>query len=352
MTLRLGLMGVLAGLAILTKGTNWSLLPLLAGAWLFAVIRFRPTAQRALASGAAAAVGLAIMVGPEIAYNMATYGLPSPMQEAIVNHQHGRGLGTLLHAAAIFPWMALTCWMWLQGVLIRGGWSLIEPSSGLIRVYYWAVVAAALGWAAMLIRLGMRATSVIPKRFRRLGASEPGAVFDSPWTPAACVLFCASVTGALGYHAIQSMLAWGNSTTGAWYAAAAFPWFQILAVRGALAWPSFLGRATAAVLVGSYVVGEQAMIWTKMLPTYSGGARGLEALGRIAQLQPAVLSTATCLTALTGAALLLIGIAASLARLSRAQTASHIVSTVPGPYGNRRRQSVQLPITSSVHRTG
>ena len=70
-------------------------------------------------------------------------------------------------------------------------------------------------------------------RDRRAVPQGPTGIFDSVWTPLACVLFCSSVTAALGYHAIQSKLAWGTSTTGAWYAAAAFPWFQVLAVGGA-----------------------------------------------------------------------------------------------------------------------
>jgi hypothetical protein len=239
MTLRMGLMGVLAGMAILTKATNWSLAPILAASWIFAIIRNRPTVLHALAAGATAAVGLAMMVGPEIAYNMATYGLPSPMQEAIVNSQHGRGPGTLLHLAGIYSWTGMARWMWLQGVLIRGGWSLIAPFKDLVKFYYWAAVAGILGWAWWLAQLGIgHGLSRVRGRYRWDVAKAPRAIFDSLWTPTACVVFCASVTGALGYHAIQSFLAWGQSTTCAWYTAAALPWFQILAVRGALAWPS------------------------------------------------------------------------------------------------------------------
>jgi hypothetical protein len=84
-----------------------------------------------------------------------------------------------------------------------------------------------------------------------------------------------------------------------------------------------------AALVGSYVASEQSMLWTKMLPTYSGGVAGREALRRIAQLQPPFLATATLLAALAVAGLLLVGLGGSIARRPRqepgpaAVTAAH-----------------------------
>ncbi len=142
-------------------------------------------------------------------------------------------------------------------------------------------------------------------------------MFDSIETPMACLLLCFSVTVALDYHAVQSKLAWGRSTTGPWYAAAALPWFLILTIAGALAWPSRrLGTALAAVLVGSCWIGEQTLLWTRMLPTYSGGASGWEALRRIAKLQPPFLGTATCLIAVAAGSLLLFAAGIATARRS------------------------------------
>ena len=200
---------------------------------------------------------------------------------------------------------------------MRGGWSLIEPAAWVARVYYWAAAAAILGWGWWLARLAIRhlrsrrGLGVPPQG---LALFEPAMVFDSAWTPLACVLFCSSVTAALEYHAVQSMLAWGQSTTGAWYAAAALPWFQVLVIAGALAWPRRLGATVAAVLVGSYVACEPTMLWTQMLPTYSGGAAGFGALRRIAQLQPPLLGTFTCLAAASAAGLILIAVGVSIAR--------------------------------------
>jgi hypothetical protein len=88
-----------------------------------------------------------------------------------------------------------------------------------------------------------------------------------------------------------------------------------------------------AALVGSYVVSEQSMLWTKMLPTYSGGVAGWEALRRIAQLQPPFLGTATLVAALAVAGLLLIGLGGSIARRPRQESGPAAVATAhAGPH--------------------
>jgi hypothetical protein len=341
MTSRFALMGVLAGIAILTKGTNWSLVPLLAGSWILVVLVDRPPAPRAVASAAAMAISLLIVVGPEVAHNLAQYGVPSAMQETIVNHQQGRGLGALARTASSFPLAGMARWIWLQGAYIHAGWTFIEAPAVLGKVYYWAVVAGSLGSLWGLLRLLAGRESAVSDRFRWLRTRDGGATFDSLRTPAICALFCASVTAALLYHAIQSKLAWGESTTGAWYAAAAFPWFQVLVIAGALAWPSILGRAIAAALIGSYVAGEQLMIWMRMLPIYTGGAGGWEALGRLEQLQAPFLSRNTCLTAVTGAGFCLIGIGIALARIAAAEAGRGTVAQAPRWHFRRETRTVR-----------
>jgi hypothetical protein len=349
MTWRFGAMGVLAGLAILAKATSWSLVPLVAGSWLYTTLRCRPRAIRALASGLAAGLGISILVGPEIRYNLMIYGVPTSMQEAVLNHRHGRGLGDLLHAAGGFSWFGWVRWLWLHGAFLKGGWSLLEPSAWMSRLYYLAVVGGTLGWGWLLAgvvgpRLGVR----LPARPRGRGEAETDSIFDSPWTPLACLFFCASVNATMGYHALQSTLAWGVCTTQAWYAAAAFPWFQVLVVGGALAWPSRLGTPLAAALVGTYIVGELAMIWTSMLPTYSGGATRMEALRRIAQFQPLFLATPTLLAAqvVAGSLWISIAVAGVISCRSRDEPGSGAAASSPAVphWRSRSHRSVDAPI--------
>ena len=358
LTWRCAGLGLLAGSAILAKATNWSLVPFLAGCWLFTVIRHRVPAGRARCAGLAIGLGLSLMVGPEVGHNLAAYGVPTPMQEAVLNRHRGRTLADLFHTAGTFSWIDQAKQLWLSQTFVAGGWSFVGPGLTARAVYFDAALAGWLGWAWALVgraSAGLRLGGLLGRWFQLAGCEDdlppsrgrrfrisgrrrdgPVSTFDSIGTPIACLLLCLSVTAALDYHALQSKLAWGRPTTGPWYAAAALPWFLTLTIAGALAWPSRrLGTTLAAVLVGSCVIGEQTLLWTRMLPTYSGGASGWEALHRIARLQPAFLGTTTCLFALAAGSVLLIASGFSIARLP---------SVVPDPevVNGEKRQTPHL----------
>ncbi len=345
---RSGAMGLLAGAAILAKATNWSLVPFLAGCWLFAATRGEASRRRAAGSALALFLGLAAVVGPEVGHNMAVYGVPTPMQEAVLNHRNGRGLLDLLRTAASVSWPREARDLWLRGAFLTGGWSFVGKGVPGRDAYYWAAAAGLLGWAWRLIAVAagrrMRGGSVRlgGGRFRLHAPATIGSqpAFDSAWTPLACLLLCASVTAALDYHSLQCRLAWGRSTTGPWYAAAALPWFLALVVSGALAWPSRrLGTAIAATLAGSCVLGEQFLLWARMLPAYSGGAVGLDALRRIGQLQPTLLGPATALAASAAGGVILLVAAVAIARIPAVGEDPAIDST-RGPH----RSTVSMPI--------
>lgn len=323
-------LGVLAGAAILAKATNWSLVPFLGGCWMFAAIRGRGAVPYRCAAGAGLAMmlGLAMVVGPEVAHNLAVYGVPTPMQEAVLNRQRGRGLLDLAHTAMSFAWLSEVWHLWLRDTFLAGGWSFVGGSIPVRPLYTAAAIAGLLGWA-------WRAVCVA--RTRRLHRLDPGVsgasprIFDSPVTPMACLLLCASITAALGYHAVQSRLAWGQATTGPWYASAGLPWFLALLIAGAMSWPSRrIGAGIALILVGSCVVGEQTLLWTRMLPVYSGGATGWEALRRIGQLQPGLLGPATALAATVAAGLLLVAAVTTIARIP-ATTPAELPTPAPAP---------------------
>ncbi len=358
-------LGALAGAAILAKATNWSLVPFLAGCWLFAAIRGRGRGlgrgiisyRRAAGVGLAMAMGLAIVVGPEVLHNLAAYGVPTPMQEAVLNRQRGRGLVDLARTAMSVAWLAEAGNLWLRDTFLAGGWSFVGGSIPVRPLYSWAAIAGLLGWA-------WRLASVARARRlrRRMDSSAAGAssraIFDSAWTPAACLLFCASITAALGYHVVQSRLAWGQATTGPWYASAGLPWFLALLIAGAMSWPSRrIGVAIALVLVSSCVLGEQTLLWTRMLPAYSGGAAGWEALHRIGQLQPGWLGPATALAATVAAGSLLLAALATIARIPTAAPAGSpapVPAPVPpAPRGpHRPARPAAVPSDSARSRSG
>ncbi len=95
-------LGLLTGSAILAKATNWSLVPFLAGCWVFTLIQHRVPAGRALGSGLAMGLGLSMMAGPEVGHNLAAYGVPTPMQEAVLNRQRAQPGRPVSHRRDLF----------------------------------------------------------------------------------------------------------------------------------------------------------------------------------------------------------------------------------------------------------
>ncbi len=76
-TWRFAAMGVVTGFAILIKGTNWSLVPIITLALAFTTIRNRTPIHRALIGGHCHDAVCRGIVGPEVRFNLATYGVPT-----------------------------------------------------------------------------------------------------------------------------------------------------------------------------------------------------------------------------------------------------------------------------------
>ncbi len=283
-------LGLATGLAILAKAVNFGLVPFVASCLLLVVICDRPTLRRTALAGLLLALGVVAVTQFEWRFNLARFGGLTPMQEAVVNRSRGRTAGDLIGVAAAMDWSKVVRRLWLRDSFFAGGWSFLGTDVRLVKLYYFAGLAGLAGWGWRVVARGRRES----------------AVFESARAPAACLVLCAGFTAALGYHMAQSKLAWGASTTTPWYACPALPWFLMLVAGGGLAWP--MGRLRAAVpvlLTVSCLAGESLAIWDRMVPTYSGGASGLEALRRLAYLQPPAFGTVTLLTALIGSWVLL-----------------------------------------------
>ncbi|MBI1850767.1 MAG: hypothetical protein HYR85_10525 [Planctomycetes bacterium] len=98
---------------------------------------------------------------------------------------------------------------------------------------------------------------------------------------------------ALAYHMVLSQAAWGRVLTNGWYAVAAWPWFLVLAIGGALAWPGRIaGVVIPALISATFIAAEAIGLFAQMVPTYTGTPLGLEALRRLASLQPWFFGTA------------------------------------------------------------
>ncbi|MHC5539281.1 hypothetical protein ACYOEI_13770, partial [Singulisphaera rosea] len=81
-------------------------------------------------------------------------------------------------------------------------------------------------------------------------------------------------------------------------------WFLAIVGGGALAWPlGYLRVIVPAILTVTCLAAEFSALWGRMVPTFSGGATGWEALRRLGSLQPFFLATPTLFLALIGQAL-------------------------------------------------
>ncbi|MDG3003078.1 hypothetical protein [Paludisphaera mucosa] len=293
------LVGLFLSLAIVMKATNFALLPAVGVAWTVAVLRSRPPVLMMLGSAAVIVGAVAALIGPDLVHNLNQYGIATPMQEALENRSKGRGLPELYNAFREFHSVAYGRWLFGQGLFIAGNWSFVLPIDDVLSLHGLFLKCAALGLilstAAGVIRGGLARVGLVFKS----GQVERKSPIDALATPLICLTVCVGFLGALIYHAVQSALAWGVTTTGPWYASPAIPWFLLLVGMGASGWPRFVAAGLVAGVVFLSLAAEHSMWWLQMLPFYSGGAQGLEALRRITSLQPWYLSMTTCAAAMT-----------------------------------------------------
>lgn len=318
MVYQCGLLGLVIGLAIRAKAVHYGLLPFAGYCWLGAVVRDRVGPRRAGFALAALVMGTLAVSQDEAVRSLARFGTITPMAEALHNRQAGRNTLDLLHAARQVDWRGRLEWIWLQAPLGVGGWSFLHPSAKQVKVHEIVAIACLLGgtW------------HVWPAARRR------APVFRSWQAPAACAVVCASYSIALAYHLVQSQLDLGMTSTGAWYASAAFLWLAVLLGGCGMSLP--LGRlrfALPVLAVLSTAKAEAVLVAGLMVSTYSGGAGGWQALERLASLQPAFFGTATLLLSAAGGLALL---AASLVMWARwaifePDRSSAAAATVPSP---------------------
>lgn len=298
--------GLVVGLAVTAKATNLGLIPFAAFAWLAATVRAQAPARRAVPAALLMAAGCLAVIQGELRFNLAHYGSPTAMQEAVINAHNGVTRSDLLRSATTFDWPAAVGRLWGRDLFFTGGWSFLRTPAQPMRAYRDAVAVGLLGWAwCGVLAVGRRL------RTREGSGSETGPVFVSAWAPTGCLVLVGGYTGGLAYHMVQSKLTWGVSTTNPWYACPALPWFLALAVGGGLAWP--LGRrlrpAVPLVLAGSGLAAEFVAVWGVMAATYTGGASGREMLRRLAWLQPGFLGTAVLVASVVGEVVVLAALA-------------------------------------------
>ncbi len=280
--------GCLIGLAILAKATNFALVPFAAICWLLLLLRLRPKGMGAPLAALALGLGIFAVIQSEVRFNLEHYGSFTPMQEVLVNYRRGKTTTDLLKTASTVNWPKMISQLWDRELFFVGGWSFMRSHPRLVMVYRDLVKVGLAGWICV--------GAVLVVRRRNLSKS----VYSAPWVPIACMALVLCYTAALGYHTVQSKLAWGEPSTGSWYATPALPWFLALVTGGVMSLP--LGRYLRSALpVGLAVVSlaaEVTGIFGQMIPKYTAWASWPLALDRLAWLQPSWLGTPTLFLAI------------------------------------------------------
>jgi hypothetical protein len=287
--------GLLSGLAVLSKASCLVLLPVAVAALLVAARRTGAGWRSALL---AILLFAAAHLAPTFSYyrsSLREFGTLTGMQEAVKNQADGKGPLDYWLAASEIDWPQWVRGHHLRNTLWMGGWSFLRARGAFRDMHEWILVIGFLGWLSLLL---------VRKRTKEWLFRDSSSVLPLLW------LLCACVTAGLAYHTLQSKVAWGTPTTNPWYAMLALPWFVCLFYQGALGYPGRLVKtAIPSGLAILYVVAEFYGCLFLMIPHYTAHATAGEAWRRLVELHavfpgpvfaiPAALA-ALALTALAG----------------------------------------------------
>jgi hypothetical protein len=288
-------LGLLTGLATLAKSVHFGLIPFILVCALAAHLPDRvakvPGRRWLPALGATLLIFAGFLVATigEFRQNLARYGSLTVMQESVRNRRSGQGVADLVRAAGSVSWVKWTRNLWLRKNVMAGGWSWAGDNNRMQDRHEVLLAVCLAGWAWTL---------------RRRPRARITATFVERRGPFLCLALCGSYSAALAYHSVQSQLSWGMPTTNPWYAAAALPFFLLLAAAGAYAWPIGRLRFVLPLLIALYdLQTESSMVLGSMTSFYTAQADWTTALARLASLQPAVFGTPTLYCAIVGVVL-------------------------------------------------
>lgn len=268
------LLGLLLGVGILFKTINLGLLPLALFVYLYA--GWKAGWGRGILSGVVAFVCMLAVSGYYFVFNLKTFGMLTPMQEAILNREQGKTLGDYLEAAKYLNWYHEVSTRYLRHSLWRGGWSMILPEWRLLGVSRLFIkMHEVMAWFAALGFLWMLA----PK-YR-----EERRIFTRPGVAMRIGVLWLGMTLALCYHMLQTVVALPNVATNIWYAAVTFPWLLVLFGQGMACFPApRLGQFFCGVMATAFLGTELYGTRVAMVEEYAQAPWGELARQRLAQL--------------------------------------------------------------------
>jgi hypothetical protein len=265
------LAGAALGFAILAKTVNLSLIPFVVYVFASLVWRRQVRLRRAV-MGCIVVLGAATAITAHyFVFNLAHFGVLTPMQEAILNHEAGKTVLDAARTAAGIEWWDSFTSKYLRHTLWFGGWSWLRTAPILTKLHQYNIAFAILG--------GCCALHPVLRRRRR--------VFADTATTGRLVVLSLAVAAGLAYHAVQSKMALGSMATNSWYAAVSFPWLLCLYNQGLAFYPSrWPARVFAGWLVLVFLAAEVYGTLAVMVPAYTGHAWSPVARQRLAQLHP------------------------------------------------------------------
>ena len=237
---RIGLsagIGVLLGLAVWTKSTAMALVPFIAGSILLGIWRKRISFKKAILTSSLVFGTALIVSSPYFAFNFHHYHMLTPMQEGLVNRDHGKGLTDFLKAGWQLNAPKRIGELWIKHSTWVGGWSHLQPrhvQNGITLAF----AVGLLGWGAVF--------------WRRLRNKKHMIEDHTLSLRCAILVFCVSL--GLLWHMVQSYVAWfpDGSSTNAWYACMGFPFALILVYEGATGFSDRIAKGVGWLLVCLY----------------------------------------------------------------------------------------------------
>jgi hypothetical protein len=261
--------GFLLGFAILAKTINLAMVPFVV--FVFGLLWFRKklSAVRASLGGVVMLLSAAAVTYQYFHFNVVHFGMLTPLQEAVMNREAGKGVGDMAVVVLEADWWRSLANRYFRYSLWHGGWSSLQLPSFIKTYYQYNLYLAIFG---CVFALSARV------RRGRLLFKENTNLFQAG-------VLCLSVAAALGYHAVQTRLALGAVATNAWYAAACFPWLLCLYCQFLAFYP---GRWIARLLLGEmlllFAVADLYGVFGLMVPAYAGASWGALARSRLGAL--------------------------------------------------------------------
>jgi hypothetical protein len=262
------------GLSIWIKMTNLPLGLFVLLTLLLGFLRKAIPLKRVIVVSGAVLLLTMITNSPNMVFNLRNYGMISPMKAVMINRAKGNGVSEAIASLSEINIAEKLRRIWTRESTWTGGWSFLSVKKAKNFVELLLYIAMA-GWIFHLFRF-----------FRKPLLFPTDVSID-------LLLLVLCITIALGWKMIQIHLAWGMAGINAWYACVGLPFFLSLAYEGAGGWSRWGAIAFGCLMAVTYLFIEVYGAITQMLPTYSGGATGLEAIRRIALFHPGWLGLET-----------------------------------------------------------